>query len=505
MQTYFFHIQAIRSKRLFWLLTLFITFFAAAVPKADAAYQAPLTDTQRRAYLKYYAPVILKMADEDSKTIGRDWITNFDFDRDGAFGSNRANWEDHLAAYIAKDATYANWKIRPTLYTALLEFQETVDSPKSVVLLYHVYHAMEEQSIHDWERVEIRIDNVTGKPGSATEKFQYVIATQHSMHVPRLLPNVQFMQTAGGKHPIILQGPWSDGSGIHKNELRHVTTPWATIDKAVQDCATLGKCVTAAVDVTNGAGSNITTAQRINYVFVPSGDTPARDYWGAGGLSGKVAGKAAKTDKAVTWDKVVRLTYELQDLADIMPTHADVAPCGSVSTEHSWKTYSAHWWTQTYPIQMSDSVISEPISGSTTLVPTSANCHNQKIAYHLYSNDDGSKDDAQGYPGKHWFWGAYITGIDGGSYTDEAFDGDPFYDSKTATTPHARTCAGAKSDPKYWCQHDYFAHRGLKGDDSNDKKLVEAGIWLPDGWSTSAKGGFDGRWVQLFSDRYEGE
>ena len=51
-----------------------------------------LTLAQRQAYLNYYAPVILKRGDENNGKQGRDWLTNFDFDRDGNFSNNRLNW-----------------------------------------------------------------------------------------------------------------------------------------------------------------------------------------------------------------------------------------------------------------------------------------------------------------------------------------------------------------------------------------------------------------------------
>jgi hypothetical protein len=47
---------------------------------------------RRCAYLDYYAPIILKRADENNNKQGRDWITNFDFDQDGNFSNNRVNW-----------------------------------------------------------------------------------------------------------------------------------------------------------------------------------------------------------------------------------------------------------------------------------------------------------------------------------------------------------------------------------------------------------------------------
>jgi hypothetical protein len=53
-----------------------------------------LTTAQRQAYLQYYAPVILKRGDENDGKQGRDWLANFDYDRDGNFSNNRVNWRN---------------------------------------------------------------------------------------------------------------------------------------------------------------------------------------------------------------------------------------------------------------------------------------------------------------------------------------------------------------------------------------------------------------------------
>ena len=127
-----------------------------------------LSNDQRRAFLHYYSPIILKRADEDKgegKHIGHDWITNFDYDRDGKFSNNRKNWKREKFKFINKTA-YQDWQIRPTLYTAAIEFMN--DGQKSLILLYHVYHAMQGcilpsckfEDIHDWERIELRLDGI---------------------------------------------------------------------------------------------------------------------------------------------------------------------------------------------------------------------------------------------------------------------------------------------------------------------------------------------------------
>ena len=77
---------------------------------------------------------------------------------------------------------------------------------------------------------------------------------------------------------------------------------------------------------------------------------------------------------------------------------------------------------------------------------------------------------------------------------DAAFDeGDP---SKTwAVTNQFPDCLG-----NYWWQHDYFVHNGEVGSWSLSD---ERGEWLPRDWSTPERGGFDGRWQQIFSDDRE--
>ena len=99
-----------------------------------------LTKAQRQAYLNYYAPVIFKRANEDNGEDGRDWLASFDFDQDRNFATNRVNWlnvDNYVAASAAKATTspYAKWRIRPTLYTSLIEYMS--GTTKSLVLLYH--------------------------------------------------------------------------------------------------------------------------------------------------------------------------------------------------------------------------------------------------------------------------------------------------------------------------------------------------------------------------------
>jgi hypothetical protein len=116
------------------VLGLSLAFFACSI--AASAQTWSLTNEQRRAYLNYYAPIILKRADENNNKQGRDWITNFDFDQDGNFSNNRVNWlniPQYVNASANGPSAYDRWRVRPTLYTSLIEYME--GGSKSVMLL----------------------------------------------------------------------------------------------------------------------------------------------------------------------------------------------------------------------------------------------------------------------------------------------------------------------------------------------------------------------------------
>ena len=71
-------------------LSAMLVLLSTALP-AHTALAQPwlLTQTERKAYLQHYAPVIMQRAEESSTKKGRDWISNYDFDRDGNFANNR--------------------------------------------------------------------------------------------------------------------------------------------------------------------------------------------------------------------------------------------------------------------------------------------------------------------------------------------------------------------------------------------------------------------------------
>ena len=146
-----------------------------------------LSDAERRAYLEYYSPIVFKRSNEDGyDQRGLDLVTNFDFDQDYVFSNNKKNWEQ-VYRYIEGHRDVEHWRIRPTLYTALIEFMEP-DETKSMLLLYHIYHAKQIGSIHDWERVEVRIDDVYGTPGQGSERLDFVVITNHGSHKARKNP-----------------------------------------------------------------------------------------------------------------------------------------------------------------------------------------------------------------------------------------------------------------------------------------------------------------------------
>lgn len=451
-----------------------------------------LTPDQRRAYLYYYAPIIMKSANEsDSSHWGYDWITNYDFDRDGQFQNNKDNWET-VDTYVANPsaAQFANWKIRPTLYSAAIEYME--GSSKSLTLLYHVYHAKQENSIHDWERVEIRVNGVTGTPGSAGEQIRYVTVTEHQKHNVRVFPHsdLNFMDTANGRHVMIWQAEWSGlpiTGGFYRAELHFVENSWATIHSWNTTSPS-----DADVDV-NGTSEN----KDVHYVFVPKGDSTAVSYWNAQALSHTNAATLAakKTSTYSSWSQVKRITYELQDLADIMPTHANCVSCGGVAcpTENGWGLYSSHWTSPTVEIQLATPITSET---GAQLVPASSSCNRTVTFYRGSIDTEDTDEERDGYPHKSWFWGAYSQGND--SQPSYIFGGGAFYDPSTGAAMYRPCTGGANS---FWCQHDYFTHSGLAGYTSGGLKY-EYGRFLPVGWQLPQNGGHDGRWTQLFDDNH---
>ena len=422
-----------------------------------------LSDDERRAYLEYYSPIVFKRANEDGHELrGLDLVTNFDFDRDDVFSNNKRNWEQ-IYRFVDGDPNVEHWQIRPTLYSAIIEFMEE-DGTKSVLLLYHIYHAMQKNSIHDWERVEIRIDDVEGTPGIPGEQINFVVITEHHDHRYRVYSNedLNFMERGTGKHVLIWQAQWSgDPTETHNAELRFVEDSWRRTEQRVIDARK------AEVEV-NGDSEK----KNINYVFVCECSSSAKNYWAARAInqenaSERVAGIRDKVD----WNEVQRVTYELQDIADILPTHTRGGG------------YEKHWTEPFHMILMDSQLLG--IDGSTRI-----EVGYQDFFYRALDDQD-PKEDRAGYPHKSWFWGAYDLGGDR-DLKVEAYAGN-------ADTFQGGTRGDASGHPgshdAYWRQHDYFAHDG-----ENGPKKHQYGRWLELDWYSAEKGGFDGRWVQLFED-----
>ena len=470
------------------LLIALVTLAGLAGSARPASAQVwSLTTAQRQAYLKYYAPVILKRGDENDGKQGRDWLSNFDFDQDGDFSNNRVNWLN-INQYVAASATgpsyYDHWRIRPTLYTALLEYMEG-PSTKSLVLLYHVYNAADKDGgdIHDWERVEIVVRGVSGTPGAGGEYVNHATVTLHPQHIMRRYYDAElnFMQTTTGKHVLLWQADESNDipPAVHAHELHFVTNPYSWILGQVN--------LSGAWAEVNVSGKD--EKKNVHYVFVPEGSQEAVDAWVAKPLSYATASNlASRHDNGTTvaWFEVKRISYELQDLADIVPTHWQSNP------------WYVDWLSDAYrDILLESPVVNE--TGQTEVNPGLQRFYNKSRDIGHSSLTDGRS----GILSKDWFFGAYSArltsdfSVFSGGYPDDdmkAFEG-------LGTDSYGRTRGAASgyynSHNSFWWQHDYFVHSGA----IDSSATGEAGTWLAGAWYTAANGGFDGRWVQLFDDR----
>lgn len=474
------------------ILAISLAFFALTIViGVQASAQTwSLTNEQRQAYLNYYAPVILKRADENSNKQGRDWITNFDFDQDGNFSNNRVNWLN-VPQYVNASATgpsaYDRWRIRPTLYTSLVEYME--GGTKSLVLLYHIYNATDKDGsgIHDWERVEILVRGATGTPGTGGEYVNHVTATMHGEQLMRrYYDGLNFMQTATGKHILIWQADESDfdwytgtSYGYHAHALWHVKTPYSTI------LTQMNSLSDAQIDL------HETNTKNVHYIFVPEGSQAAVDTWGAKPLSYTTASNmASRVDNGdrVRWYQTKRITYELQDIADILPTHAQ---------SNAWAT---HWLSRSYLDVLLESPIINEAGQAETLTGLQR--------FNVFTRDSSKSDQAgpdEAFMYKKAFSGTYSAELN----SEVTFD--PFPNVTSDTFPafegtgvddYGRTRGAASgylnSHNSFWWQHDFFVHSGVI---TSNQTNYEAGTWLAGPWYTAANGGFDGRWVQIFADR----
>jgi hypothetical protein len=464
------------------VFVLSITSLAGLGTQASAQTWS-LTTAQRQAYLNYYAPVIMKRADENNNKQGRDWITNFDFDQDGDFSTNRQNWlnvPQYVNASAVGPSTYDRWRIRPTIYTALIEYMN--DSSKSLVLLYHVYNATDKDGsgIHDWERVEIVLNGVTGTPGTGGEYVNHVTTTVHGEQIIKRYydSGLNFMQTATGKHVLIWQADESNPDGLpfgyHAHALWQVRTPWSTIVTQMNSLST-----DAQVDLVQTDNKNV------HYVFVPETDQEAVNTWRAKPLTYTTAsGLASRVDNAdsVRWANTKRLTYELQDIADIVATH--------------WQSnaWYIHWLTNDYV----DVLMESPILNEVGAAEVSTGLQR----FYVRSRDvlsSGFVGADAAFMSKEAFTGSYSAELN----SEIPYSGDEFHAFEGLGLDSLGRSRGAasgylNSHNSFWWQHDFFVHSGVI---TSDQTYYEAGIWLAGAWYSAANGGFDGRWVQLFDDR----
>lgn len=459
-----------------WLvLALFV---AAVLPQRAAHAQAwLLSQSDRMAYLQYYAPVIMQRAEENSSKRGRDWLSNYDFDRDGNFANNRYTWANLLPQYIAASTAgsgaYQNWRIRPTLYTSALEFMD--GGSKGLVLLFHVYHPVDKKAneIHDWERIEIVVRGVTGVPGGAGEYVGHVTITSHKDHVLRSYgsPDLNFMQVAGGRHVMIWQADEDNTElGTHGHELHFVQDSYATI------AARVAASASAEVEVTNDDDKSV------HYVWVPETSQAAVAAWNARAISYAYAAPlAAGVDGTVSWFAVNRITYELQDLADVF------------ASQWSGANWSLNWTSDvTADILLDSPIVDE---SGTTQVPSGLQ------RFYLGSRDTQSSsltDGREGVLAKAWFWGGYSaeTNADTISGSDK-LDGYGGAGRDSYNRNRADASGDYASLGAYWRQHDFLVHSGA----IDTREHYEAGVWLPAGWHLPQNGGYDGRWAQVYDDR----
>lgn len=465
----------VRRSHLVCLMPLLFLIAATLWPR-EASAQWTLTTSQHQRYLQYYAPLILQRSEEGTNSRGTDWLSNYDFDRDGNFANNRDTWHrllpQYLAAAAAGTGAYQQWRIRPTLYTAIIEYMN--GGTKGVVLLYHVFHPTDKKAneIHDWERVEIHVASVSGTPGSGGEYVAHVTVTRHHDHIMRTAPSadLKFMTTATGSHVMLWQAD-QDGTGLgaHGHELRFVQDSYAALSArpATSD---------AEVDITDEGHKDV------HYVWVPETSTAAVSAWNAQPISYASANALASgRDDDVDWFQVKRITYELQDLADVYLTH--------------WQ--GSAWWINWTADVVTDVLLTEPILGETQQVDIPAGLQR----FYMAGRDALSGgSDREGVLAKKWFWGGYSAERNADDFPASSTDDFGGFEG-LGRDSLGRTRADASGDyaslNAYWRQHDFFLHNGA----IDTRERYEAGTWLVGSWYQAASGGFDGRWARLFADR----
>jgi hypothetical protein len=233
--------------------------------------------------------------------------------------------------------------------------------------------------------------------------------------------------------------------------------------------------------------------KNVHYVFVPEGSQSAVDSWGAKPLNyANASSSASRADNGdtVSWSQVKRITYELQDIADIFPTH--------------WQNNA--WYIHWLANEWKDVLLESPIINEAGQAEVSTGLQR----FYVTSRDIGKSsltDGRNGVPDKNWFYGSYSAELDSDfswtqlDYTHDDFQG--FEGLGLDSYGYSRGAASGyyNSHNAFWWQHDYFVHSGV----INSANTREEGMWLRGAWYMAANGGFDGRWVQLFDDRPEYE
>jgi hypothetical protein len=288
---------------------------------------------------------------------------------------------------------------------------------------------------------------------------------------------LNFMQTSAGKHVLLWQASelnWDATHwGPHGHELRFVTNPYSLIASQMNSTS-----AGAEVNITN-----IGEKKKLHYVFAPEGSAAATT-WKAKGLGYSTASSLASRvddDTKVSWSQVKRITYELQDLADIFPTH--------------WQHNA--WYLHWLPDTQVNVLLESPIINEAGVAEVSTGLQ----SFYARSRDSGKSeltDGRDGYPDKDWFYGAYSAELN--PENPSGHDDFMGYEGQGLDSyGYSRGAASGYyySHNAYWWQHDFFVHSGV----INSDNTREEGMWLRGAWYTPLYGGFDGRWVQLFDDR----
>ncbi len=469
------------------LFSLSVIFFS----QAHASWT--LTNPERRAFLEYYAPIIFKRANGDDGEIGRDWITNYDFDRDFRFNDNKREWKDVGALISASasgsaNARFQSWRLRPTLYTSLIEYMD--GGQKHLVLIYQIYYGFQENAsktrdIHDFERVEIHIKNVsTARQPNRGESAAYAVITQHKRSVKRGLgsPDYNFFTTSTGKHLMLWQAEHTGKlTGPHGNELRFVEDSAGTVLNE------MSRNINAEVEIIGSSAD-----KNVHYIFVPEFSAGAVSQFNAQPLNYQTAASLASgydNGNDIKWSRVKRIKYELQDIADIISTHWSGGP------------FTRHWQTG----ESEDVFVEQPFQD-----PENRTIPYGRQIFYTEKADVENGPTEPGIMGKSWFWGTHeLREVCDVTVTNFCLSSAREFDEKsfasTVADTRGRTRAQANGDAtsagRYWRQHDFFVHSGI----IDNRSGFENGFYLTAGWATPARGGFDGRWFRLFPDRTNDE